>query len=466
MPLTDVEALDAVRMYLPQWTKNHVQIDWIDRWYRGKLALSDKPRMPKSVTREYRELRDRSLTPWLKRIVNSVAQALYVEGYKRSDSPDNAASWAAWQANGLDSRQVAVHRSAIAHGLSYVTIVPGDPVPVIRGKSARRMVAFYEDIAEDDWPEYAIEVESVTATRVRISLYDEEAIYTLEADDPLGTNLAFKTAELHGAGECPVVRFANQLDLDGRAEGEVEPYIDMASRIDQDTFDRLVVQRFGSWLVRYIAGMAKPETDAEARAKRLELRVEDILIAEDVDTKFGTLPATPLDGYIKARESDIRDLATISQTPADELLGDVVNLSAEAITASRTGFTHKLEERKHGFGESWEQVLRMSALLDGDAAGAQDFEAQVVWRDMESRSLSQAADALGKLATMLGIPVELLWEKIPGFTQQDVDRAKDLREQAGPGVQKLIEELAAQGRMPTGAALGELEAERAGIAAP
>jgi hypothetical protein len=45
---------------------------------------------------------------------------------------------------------------------------------------------------------------------------------------------------------------------------------------------------------------------------------------------------------------------------------------------------------------------------------------------MESRSLAQAADALGKLATMLGVPVELLWEKIPGFTEQDVDRAKTI----------------------------------------
>ena len=38
--------------------------------------------------------------------------------------------------------------------------------------------------------------------------------------------------------------------------------------------------------------------------------------------------------------------------------------------------------------------------------------------------MAQAADALGKLAQMLGVPVELLWEKIPGFSEQDVDRAK------------------------------------------
>jgi hypothetical protein len=53
--------------------------------------------------------------------------------------------------------------------------------------------------------------------------------------------------------------------------------------------------------------------------------------------------------------------------------------------------------------------------------------------------MAQAADALGKLAQMLGVPVEVLWAKIPGFTQQDVDEAKQIN-LSGGGLGALLRE--------------------------
>jgi len=449
-PMKPSDAEILLRTYLPAWRKNHEHIEWVDRWYRGALDLADKPTIPKATTKEYRELRDRSLTPWLRYVVRSLAQGLYVEGYRRSDQPENAGAWTVWQRNGMDARQIPIHRGAMAHGVSYVTVSPGDPLPVLRGVSARKMMAFYQDPAEDEWPMYALRGEPITGSDGkrywRFRLYDDQAIYTLDANDENGDGLRFIDHKLHNAGECPVVRFANEIDLDGRTDGEVEPNIELAGRIDQDTFDRLVVQRFGAWLVRYIAGLAKPETDEERRAQKIRLSVEDILIAEDPDTKFGTLPATPLDGYIKARDSDIRDLAVVTQTPPQDLLGQMINLSAEALAAAEAGRTRKWQERKHTFGESHEQVMRFSAHLMGDSEGAADFSAQVAWRDMESRSLAQAADALGKLASMLNVPAEILWEKIPGFTQQDVERAKEVLRSSG-GIEGLLRELS-EGQQP------------------
>lgn len=446
MTMKPGDALELAKTYLPAWTANRTAIDRVDRWYRGRLNDTDKPSMPRVVTREYQELRERALTPWLRYVVDSLAQGLYVEGYRRSDQPDNVAAWDVWQRNGLDAKQIAIHRGAMAHSISYALVLPGDPMPRIRGMSARKMVAFYQDSAEDDWPMFALQGSAIWKgdgqEAWRFRLYDDQAIYTFSALDSVGTQLKYVELEEHNGGECPVVRFCNKIDLDGRTDGEVLPFIELAARIDQDTFDRLVVQRFGAWVVRYIAGMAQPETAEEQRAKKLELRVEDMLVAEDQDTKFGSFPATPLDGYIKARDSDIRDLAVVTQTPPQDLLGEMVNLSAEALAAAEAGRTRKWQERKHTFGESHEQVLRFVAHLMGDEAGADDFSAQVVWRDVESRSLAQVADAFGKLASMLDIPAEILWEKIPGLTQQDVERAKQIRA-AGGGVEGLLRELTA-----------------------
>ncbi len=64
-------------------------------------------------------------------------------------------------------------------------------------------------------------------------------------------------------------------------------------------------------------------------------------------------------------------------------------------------------------------------MLAGRIQGVeQGSGAQVRWRDTESRALSATVDALGKMAAMLGVPVQELWEKIPGVTQQDVERWK------------------------------------------
>ena len=57
------------------------------------------------------------------------------------------------------------------------------------------------------------------------------------------------------------------------------------------------------------------------------------------------------------------------------------------------------------------------------------------------RDSAQAVDALGKMAQMLGFPPELLWAKVPGFTDQDVQEAKR-RVDEGGGLDALMRELA------------------------
>jgi hypothetical protein len=328
--------------------------------------------------------------------------------------------------------------------MSYATVLPGaDPLTgeqtaLIRGSSVRRMTAFYADETEDDFPEHAIQgdvqldvdEDGVEKRWLRIKLYDDNYVYELRADEGGDSGWTYLGESYHGVGVCPVIRFCNSLDLDGHTMGEVAPYIPLASRIDQDTFDRLVVQRFSSWKVRYIAGMAKPATDEERRAASIALRQEDLLVSEDADTKFGTLDATTLDGFISARDADIRDLAAVTQTPPHHLLGLSPNLSAEALAASESALMRKVEERRHGFGEAWESALRLGAWISGDKSGATDYNSQVRWRDIESRSLAQVADALGKLSAQLGIPAEMLWHRIPGWTTEETEEAKALLEQA------------------------------------
>lgn len=433
-------AVGTARRYFPSFLAQRARCLELDRWTGDGESL--KPFMPKQATDEFKQLGEVHQTPWLGLVVNSVSQVCCVEGHTVPGSGGNTSAWDRfWQTNSLDARQMPVHRGAVHYGLSYVRVLRGkqpltdEETAIIRGVSPKECAVFYEP----DSDEYGVHALEATLNRVRgddgseevfwaVTLWDAEDEYHLTCDFD-GDKMTYVESRHHGTGVVPFVRFENLVDLEGDVMGEVEPFIPLAGRINQDTFDRLIVQRFGAWVIRYAAGLVKPETDQEARAAAIALRVTDMLVSESADTKFGSLPATDLGGFIAARDADIRDLAAVSQTPPHHLLGLSPNLSAEALAAAESALMRKVDERRRLFGERWEQVLRLACFVMGDAEGAKAFSAQVRWKDIESRSLAQVADALGKLATMLEVPVEMLWKRIPNWSEQDQEEALALREQ-------------------------------------
>ena len=386
--------------------------------------------VPKGARAEYRWLLDRAKVKILPLIVTVVAQNLYVDGYRPKGSDDNAEPWAVWQANRLDARQHGVHRAALTYGAAYAVVMPGKPVPVITPFSPRRMTALYADPVNDEWPLYAVEdrVENTANGQRRVvRVYDDQARYTL-AGQVDGTQLQLDgdgAVQVHNLGVCPVVRFVNTDDLDGDGVlGEVEPLIDAQDQLNMTTFNLLMAQQYAAFRQRWVTGMAPPIDSNGNPMEPFKARVDGLFVAEDADTKFGEFDATDLKGYLDSRESTIQHIATLSQVPPYHLLGKLVNLSAEALAAARDGLDRKVGERESLFGESWEQTLRLAGLAAGDTKAWEDTAAQVVWRDTSARSLAQTVDALGKLVTMLGVPPQELWEKIPGVTQTDVGRWK------------------------------------------
>jgi hypothetical protein len=413
--------------YLQDWTDNRAEMSVWDGWYRGKQLI---PGLSPQETEEYRQLRRRSPSPWAKQIVDSVAHVLYVEGYRQAGEADDADVWAIWQANGMDSRQHMVHKDALVYGVGFERLARGaDGSPLIFVESPRKTVAWYLDPANDRWPVYALRGERLgdNHDHFRFMFYDSEARYVFQSRSG---DITFLETQLHdvtfrGEPVCPFVRFVDDLDSDGRAVGEIEPLVSVLGRIDQDTFDRLVVQRFGAWKVRYATGLDKPASAEDAEGLALKLRQDSILISDSPDTRFGTLDATDLSGYISAEEFDIRTAAATSNTPPHYLLGQMANLSADAIAAAEAGHQRRVKRIRHSLGESHEQALELAADMASLEVSA---DAQVRWEDSESRSLSQTADALGKIAQMLNFPVEVLWEKLPLFTQADIERARSILE--------------------------------------
>lgn len=426
------DATTLVERLFEAFEAERERLDRVDEWYRGKQPVPAKPR---NATREYAFAQDRARTPLLGLIVSSLSQASFVDGYRAPRAASDDPAWRIWQANGMDAKQVSIHRGAFAHGQSFVKVLPGqlngEAMPVVTGHSARAMYAEYQDPALDEWPVHVLEVKPVAGAWM-LTLIDDERIWRFGKDSASG-KYEYIDDNPHGMGVVPVTRMTNTIDLDGRVMGEIEPFIPIASRIDQTTFDRLMVQRAASWKVRYAAGMAKPDDPDQ---KKLELRQDDFLIAENPATKFGTLDETPLSGFDEARDSDLVLLSVVSQLPP-QTFGQVANLSADALALAQSALSRKLDERHVILGEDHEQWLRLAS---GWAGFDVDEAAQVKWRDVESRSLAQVADALGKIAQSLHFPAQILWDKIPGLTQTDVEEAKRLIE-SGDSLQQLFDEL-------------------------
>lgn len=427
MVMSNEDAISTARRLLTLRESEQPRLQRIKNYMGGK---HDSVYVPKGARAEYRWLVERAKVKILPLIVTVVAQNLYVDGYRPAGKDENASPWEVWQANRLDARQHGVHRAALTYGAAYTLVMPGKPVPVITPFSPRRMTAVYADPVNDEWPIYAIEdrLENTAKGQRRVvRVYDDQARYTL-CGKPDGSELVMdgKDAVMtHGLGVCPVVRFVNTEDLDGDGVlGEIEPLIDAQDQLNMTTFNLLMAQQYAAFRQRWVTGMAPPQDEQGNPVEPFRSRVDGLFVGEDPDIKFGEFGATDLGGYLNSREATIRHISTLSQVPPYHLLGQMVNLSAEALAAARDGLDRKIDERESLFGESWEQTLRLAALAAKDVDAWNDTAAQVVWRDTSARSLAQTVDALGKLVTMLGVPPQELWERVPGVTQTDVGRWK------------------------------------------
>ena len=458
--ISDVPSICAQILVLRRNEQHRLQR--IAKYMKGD---HDSVYVPQGARTEYKWLLKRSTVNYLPLVVSTVSQQLHVDGYRASlpgsdPAPgsegsttqgsegsgdvlgigkENAAAWDIFIANRLAARQHGLHRSIMKYGAAYMAVLPGDPQPVMRPVSPRRMTALYSDDVDDPWPEYAVEerIHQTTRGQYRIVyLYDDQCRYTLtgavnsaevhwpELGDPVIPRGEASIQE-HGLGVCPVVRFLHEIDLDGEMDvsGEVEPLIPLQDQINTTTFNLLMAQQYGAFRQRWVTGMVPDDEEGRPR-EPFRSGVDRLFVAEDADTKFGEFGQTDVTGFLNSREASIRHMATISQVPPYHLLGQIANLSAEALAAARDGLDRKVEEAQGVLSEPWKQTMQLAALAAGDKDGWNDTDSSVTWRDTSARAFAATVDALGKLAQMLGVPATELWHKIPGVSAQEVEQWK------------------------------------------
>lgn len=411
---------------IPLWKQEREKQTVLRDWARGKHP---KPFKPREANAELDALLDKAPVPLIMLIVRILAQSMEVQGYEPGIKELKDRLWAIWQGNRMETRQKRLYKAAMWGGQAFALALPGAPVPKVQIFSGRNMVAVYQDPESDEWPEFAAYSENASPTKFHFNVVDDGEIHRIEMN-PDGSKAKYLEPRRHDTGIVPVVRYAGDVDDEGAVMGEVEPLIPIQSNIDQTNFDRLLTQSFASWVIRYITGMAKPETDEDAQRAKMVLERDRLLLIENPEAKVGTLEGTALNGYIEARRDSKQDLAATAQVSQKTVLGAQSNNAdgAEAQAAEEASTQRKVYDYCGAFGEGHKQLMRLTGEQAGLKGAWTDYAGMVDWKNSEIRSLSQVADAFGKLATQLHIPEQGLWEMVPGVTPERAKRWQEIRD--------------------------------------
>ena len=468
-----------IEILLYTYDRDKPILEKLDRYHQGN---HDSPYVPRHANEEYRRVSNRCYTNFIRQAVAIPTQTLFVDGFRAAqggaERPSDIAEgseWEAWQRSRMDMIQSAIYSGAFVFGYALVEAYrdPKTKRVKMRGISALKSSAIFDDPANDISPRAAIEVLSepvevpqsnghtaVTPGQAYVWGETHKEMIEIGIKNP-GTGSKAKTfrriwSARHGAKECPITRFAASMDLEGRCVGIVEPLIQLQDRINQSVLDLLVAQLYTAFQVRTATGMSgvvkqRPifekdeagniiydedtgqpvvlefvdviDSNGQPVMANPQLNAATMLISEEPDAKFGVLPGAPLDGFIDSINMSVKHFATLSATPPHYMMGSITNISADALQAAEMALKRKIDLFKIMFGECWERAINVAMQFEGYEYD--DIQLETLWRDMEGQSFARMADALLKLKE-LNVPAEGLWTRIPGITANELREWKEL----------------------------------------
>ncbi|MET7939626.1 phage portal protein [Streptomyces sp. NPDC005302] len=426
-------------------------LETLRRFAENKAPL---PKVPGVDPREARDWMRDARTNWTSLVIDSPVERMHVDGF-RFGTPDSNAKDATkgdsdanrvWQENALDADADLIHYGALSQRRSFALVERGDDGrPVITHETPRQVAVEHEQgnrrrlaaglkLWRDDW-----------TGDTRATLWTPEKIYDFvtKTQRPQFSGSAASlrswdaftlpnTADGERANDLdmvPLVPFINRRNRRISGFAEHEDVLTIQNRINLSLINLIAAMKYGAFRQRYASGLEVDEDPITGqKLQPYKLDIKSLWTSGDPETKFGEFAATDLKPYVSAVQAAVQDLAAISRTPPHYLIGAVVNVSGDALKAAETGLISKVRDRQRTFGESWEQTMRLAFRVLGDEAKATAFHAETIWRDPESRSVSELADAAVKKEAA-GVPWRQRMEDM-GYTptqiaRMEVDRAED-----------------------------------------
>lgn len=378
---------------------------------------------------------------WCPTVVDAAVDRLTIWGFRFGDTEDaDTKAWDIWQANNLDAESIVAHTEAGKLGVSYVMVAPplGDekyPRITVEHPSqvtvahapgdVRQRVAALKKWQDDDGYTYA-------------NVYLPEAIYKFRSKEKRAGILAGdegrNMVQVPGGGTnplgvVPIIPLYNKRKMLGGGVSDLATAIPLQDAINKELADMLVASEFAAFPQRVLTGVEVPtdENGAPTSATELKAAVGRLWAFENENAKVSEFQAADLNNYVQAITLLLQHLSAQTRTPPHYLLGEIVNVSGDALVAAETGLTKRVERKHTDFSDPWEEAIRLAFKAMDEKAKSQDLNAETIWRPAEMRNEAQVWDAATKMKTV-GVPQVAIWE-YAGFTPKQIARFKKLKEE-------------------------------------
>ena len=366
-------------------------------------------------------------------VVDAPAERCRVQGFRFGDDADDQA-WEIWQANGCDAQANMIHTEAIKCGESYWMVQPNGDAPSITAEHPSQVIVSHaagnrrKRLAalkrwEDDGDHFS-------------NLYLPEGIYKYRSDadqlkKPRPEDRWTRTSAMaNPLGEVPIIPVPNNPSMlkGGRSDLSYGA-ISLQDQITKTVVDLLIGAEYQGLPQRVLLGVDPPRDPDTGKVIPFEQAAKSRLwYFTNQDAKAHEFSQADLSALRDSIDGYIGDLAAQTRIPIYYFRPAAIsNISAEALIGLDAGLVSKTNDKKDAFGEAHEEAMRLAfKSIDPNDPRAAATNAEVVWKDTESRSQAQLTDAVMKEVSM-GLPFEAALERL-GFSPQAIDRILTMRD--------------------------------------
>lgn len=416
------------------------------------------------VTKAYRNLVPLTSTPWGSLIVDAAQDRLEISGISSGDKHIDDLVWGIWQDNQMDAEAPLGHTAALTDGRVFATVwrPPGSDGPEITLDNAATMIVRYAE-GNRRQREAALRVWVDEEERKHLTLFRADGVYKFtEAKEQLRSVGRVKAGgtwwEAREEGEepwplsnpwgvVPVVEVGVNARLKPGcyryARGDYEHSLGLIDRINLLTFLGLVVAFWMGFPLRGVIGEKIVYDDDGNPIAPFDANASGLAQLENPGAKTFEYPAADRGNLSIYAELD--QLATVTKTARYyfPIENGYTNVSADMIRASESLQNAKLVKHKGTLGEGWEEVLRLAGMMSDEQVMLSP-RAELEWKDHESHSMGERADAAQKIASVEGIPWQFVAQRFLNCSQEEVNKLEAQASSTALG--KLLEEA----QKPTG----------------
>jgi hypothetical protein len=453
---TEEEAEALVGLMENELNRRRFEIERNDRYYQGKQPLAyASDQFIKYHGARYRDFSDN----WVQVVADAPVERLTVNGFKVAgqESADDDL-WRVWQTNGLDADSQLGFLASVNGGRSFI-LVWGDPdeeeTPVVTFEDPQQCLVIYEPGSrrkrraalkrwQDGMFDYATLYLPDEVWKFRRGLMGllEKSPQMADIDEELNRwrprDMAHEpNPQINPMGVVPMVELPNKPLLVADPIPDVTGVVAMQDAINLLWSLLFTAADYASFPQRVVLGAERPmmpildaagQIVGEKPMNMEKFAVDRVLWITGADAKIAEWQSANLAAYTDLIEVAVGHVAAQTRTPQHYLIGKMANLSGDALLAAETGLVKRVDEKMLWYGQGIREAFGLISLAQGNTAKSKDARAgSVMWRDAESRSYAQLADALVKLKT-IGFPFEWLALRY-GLTPTEVLDVIKLKEQ-------------------------------------